>query len=117
MKALSVKQPWATMIAEGEKTIETRTWDTDYRGDLIICSSKQPKVTGHLAGFALCVVELYDVRPLKPADEDRARCRYFPGGYAWCLRNLRDIIPKVPVRGQLGIFELEFKDSIRMVRK
>lgn len=30
MKALPVKQPWANMIATGEKTIETRTWPTDY---------------------------------------------------------------------------------------
>lgn len=44
MKALSVKQPWANMIASGEKTIETRTWMTGYRGQVLIVSSKQPRI-------------------------------------------------------------------------
>ncbi len=44
MKALSVKQPWANAIASGEKTIETRKWFADYRGPLLIVSSKQPRI-------------------------------------------------------------------------
>jgi hypothetical protein len=39
VKGLSVKQPWAGFIADGRKTIETRTWKTDYRGPLLICAS------------------------------------------------------------------------------
>ena len=46
MRALSVKQPWASLIASGQKTIETRTWRTDYRGDLLIVSSRQPADQG-----------------------------------------------------------------------
>jgi hypothetical protein len=42
MKALSVKQPWADLIASGQKTIETRNWYTPYRGNILICSSKEP---------------------------------------------------------------------------
>jgi hypothetical protein len=42
MKALSVKQPWAELIASGIKTIETRIWHTHFRGPLLICSSKKP---------------------------------------------------------------------------
>lgn len=38
MKALSVKQPWAALIASGEKPYEVRTWRTDYRGPLVICA-------------------------------------------------------------------------------
>ncbi len=38
MKALSIKQPWAHYIASGQKTIETRTWETKYRGPLLICA-------------------------------------------------------------------------------
>ena len=40
MKALSVTQPWATLIAMGAKKIETRTWSTSYRGRLAIHASK-----------------------------------------------------------------------------
>lgn len=31
VKALSVKEPWASLIASGQKTIETRRWRTSYR--------------------------------------------------------------------------------------
>lgn len=36
MKALSLTQPWATLVAIGEKVIETRSWFTYYRGPLLI---------------------------------------------------------------------------------
>lgn len=39
MKALSVRQPYTTSIACGEKTVEWRSWTTRHRGDLLICSS------------------------------------------------------------------------------
>jgi len=45
MKALSVRQPWANLIAAGKKTIETRKWATDYRGQILIVSSKTPKLS------------------------------------------------------------------------
>jgi activating signal cointegrator 1 len=36
MKALTLWQPWASLIALGEKRIETRCWQTSYRGELAI---------------------------------------------------------------------------------
>lgn len=41
MKALSLWQPWATLIALGVKTIETRDWSTGYRGPLAIHATKR----------------------------------------------------------------------------
>lgn len=42
MKALSIKQPWASLIAHGIKDIENRTWKTNYRGRIFIhASAKQ----------------------------------------------------------------------------
>jgi activating signal cointegrator 1 len=41
MKVLSLIQPWATLIALGEKKIETRSWNTKYRGPLLIHASKK----------------------------------------------------------------------------
>lgn len=32
MKALTLTQPWATLVAIQAKRIETRSWGTDYRG-------------------------------------------------------------------------------------
>lgn len=40
MKALTLTQPWATLIALGAKTFETRGWSTNYRGPLAIHAAK-----------------------------------------------------------------------------
>lgn len=40
MKALSLTQPWASLVAIGEKQIETRSWSTIYRGTLAIHAAK-----------------------------------------------------------------------------
>lgn len=41
MKTLTLIQPWATLIALGEKRIETRSWKTSYRGPLLIHAGKK----------------------------------------------------------------------------
>jgi hypothetical protein len=40
MKALSLHQPWASLVVDGHKRIETRSWSTPYRGPLAIHASK-----------------------------------------------------------------------------
>jgi activating signal cointegrator 1 len=39
MKAISLYQPWATLVAIGKKTYETRSWSTFYRGPIAIHAS------------------------------------------------------------------------------
>lgn len=41
MKALSLTQPWATLVAIGAKRLETRSWSTTYRGPLAIHAAKR----------------------------------------------------------------------------
>ncbi|MFF2016241.1 ASCH domain-containing protein [Paenibacillus sp. NPDC058177] len=41
MKAITIIQPWATLIAVGEKQFETRSWSTKYRGELAIHAGKK----------------------------------------------------------------------------
>ena len=41
MKALSLYNPWAALVANGTKTIETRSWSTRWRGPLAIHASKR----------------------------------------------------------------------------
>lgn len=41
MKAITIIQPWATLIALGEKRFETRGWPTKHRGELAIHAGKQ----------------------------------------------------------------------------
>ncbi len=106
-KALSLKQPFANLVASGQKTIETRKWKTDYRGDLVICSSKTMDIAP--AGYALCIVELFHIEPMKKEHEIAACCEIYDGAYSWFLRNLRQLDPIFPVKGQLGIFDLDLK--------
>lgn len=40
MKALTLWQPWATLVSLGHKTLETRSWPTEYRGPLAIHAGK-----------------------------------------------------------------------------
>ena len=40
MRALSLTQPWASLVVEGFKQYETRSWGTKYRGPLAIAASK-----------------------------------------------------------------------------
>lgn len=111
MKALSLKQPWATMIAEGEKTIETRMWSTRYRGNLLIVSSKAIDRNGPIrfahapTGVAICMATLVDCRPMGIDDVVRAVCCWEAGRFAWILNDVRRV-SAVPIKGQLGLFEV-----------
>ena len=40
MKVLTIKQPWATLIMQKDKRFEFRSWQTKYRGDLLIHAGK-----------------------------------------------------------------------------
>lgn len=108
MKALSVKQPWAKMIASGAKTIETRKWCTEYRGPLLIVSSKAPRIEP--AGYALAVVKLIDCRQMTKADQDEACCEYYSGAFSWVLTNIKLIKP-FAVTGHLGLYEVAYNPN------
>lgn len=105
MKALSLKQPRANRVAEGKKMIETRKRKTNYRGDLLICSSRTVDIAP--AGYALCVVELVDIEPMRKEHEHDACIEVYEGAYARHLRNLRVLKEPFPVKGQLNIFEVD----------
>lgn len=52
MKALSLWQPWASLIAVGAKRYETRSWATKYRGPIVIHAAMKPYNLGNI-DFAL----------------------------------------------------------------
>jgi hypothetical protein len=41
VKAISVRQPWAWCITNAGKCVENRTWNTDYRGPVLIHAAKR----------------------------------------------------------------------------
>lgn len=106
MKAISIKEPWATLIRDGKKTIETRTWKTEYRGKLLLCCSKYPK--SEISGMAFAIVDLVDIRDMTKEDEYLARCERYPNAKSWILKNIKKIEP-FPVTGQLRLFEVDYE--------
>ena len=50
-KALTIAQPWATLVAIGAKQIETRSWQTNYRGDIAIHAGKGLVASGGRSGL------------------------------------------------------------------
>lgn len=117
MKTLAVRQPWATYIAEGSKTVEVRSWLTRYRGPLLIAASGRPMKLENVHGVVevlptqvlVCVVDLFDVRPLLCDDSEEACAGAIQAGdevglYAWVLANPRHVVPVIH-RGKLRLYE------------
>lgn len=120
--ALCVKQPYADLLTRvvsrsesGEyraaKTIEVRSKYTKYRGDLLVCSSKNPEVSGRMSGVTCGFVELYDVKPVEDFTPEDWAATCIPEqkrpvkGYGWMMRNPRRVV-EMPVKGQLGFYKL-----------
>ncbi len=108
MKAISLKEPWATMVLKGQKTIETRVWKTNYRGKLLMCASKNPK--SGISGKAFATANLADIRPMVKTDEGEACCKVYKGAYAWILSDITAIKP-FGVKGSLGLFNVDYKNK------
>lgn len=108
MKCLSVKQPWASLIASGRKTIELRTWFTKYRGPIIICASASPwRETQYEIGpmgVTICLVNLLDVRRFEVGD--CACIEPGPRDLSWVLERIK-VLDLVPVSGRLGLWDPE----------
>ena len=120
MKALSIRQPWAYLIAQGEKTVECRTWRTAHRGPLLICASARPAGLfdfgdGQIAelpgGVAVATVDMLDCVPFGPEHVEPAGFDKMPDRpcFAWILANARTIAP-FPVKGRLGLFEVDYEN-------
>ena len=123
MKCLSVSQPFAELIILGKKTIELRKWNTNYRGELLIHAplkirkedAKRLKmdkkfVTGAIVGK----VEIYDVKKYdsqKQVKSDQkfhfASKNFHDRTYGFLLKNAKAFRVPIPVKGQLGLFEVE----------
>ncbi len=111
MRALSIRQPWASLVAFGEKTVECRSWTTRFRGRFLVCSSGHDiNADGLLlpAGYAIATVDLVDIKPFTRSDLDAACMSQVPDGphWAWVLEGAREVEP-FRVRGQLGLFAID----------
>ena len=99
---------YAMMLVTGEKTVEIRTWSTEYRGDILICST-QKKLHGFISGHAMGIVELVDIVPMKKEHVEPALLEpidYNPSSFAWLLKNPR-IIKPIPLKGKLSLWNYD----------
>ena len=110
MKAISLKQPWANLVACGYKTLETRTWTTSYRGELLICSSASGEIEP--TGCALALVNLVDCREMEDGDAEAACILRYPEAKVFVLEDIRLLQP-FPVRGSLNIYDLDVSEETR----
>lgn len=121
MKTLSLKQPWAELILQKKKKIELRKWNTNFRGEFLIHSSKIPdkenmKKLGFkklLNGFIVGKANLLDVKKYKSKkefnkDKDKHLATINWGIYGFILDNVKRIKP-IPAKGKLNFWEFNLK--------
>lgn len=126
MKVLTLREPWASLIGENIKKIETRSWFTNYRGELYIHAGQTPipandarmnRLAKELSGsfhfgtiFAKCkLVDCVKIdenyaNKVKASDYLCYDCGdYTPGRYAWLLKDI-ELIDPIPATGKLGLW-------------
>ncbi len=110
MKAITIRQPWASLIMAGIKTVENRTWRTSYRGPLLIHAGagtdrEAMARYGHLlpgwpAGVILGTVDLTGCVRDHPSPWAEPDC------WNWLLARPRPLAVPVPARGRLGLWDV-----------
>lgn len=139
MKVISIKEPFATLIKNGTKKIETRSWKTNYRGELFIHASGK-KLSKEILknnfvlelikdmdmnyGNIICRCKLVDCVYMDEQFLDSIRNdvneynlgEYKLGRYAWIIEDVQPIYP-IPVKGKLNIWNYDgeyelIKDNI-----
>ena len=128
MKVITIKQPWATLIAKGYKEFEFRTWYTKYRGDILIHAGKgvdryainrfKDYNLDYPTGKIIAKAKITDCLKV----DDTFRKNVIPknplvyrgisdtswDGYGFKLENVEEIKP-IEVNGQLGLWDYDYK--------
>lgn len=142
MLCLSLHQPWASLIAWREKSIETRSWYTPHRGLLAIHATKvvpsyvwaelhtnrllyetvgkhwSGKMLGELPrGSIIAVCRLVDCQRITPRNlpdlPERAFGNYTFGRYTWILEEIQPLVEPIPARGNQGLWEFDLTEAIK----
>ena len=124
MKVISIKEPFATLIKDKVKIYETRSWKTNYRGEIYIHASLSLSKSDNVKtankylksdikpGYILCKCELIDcilmtkdfIDYINKETNESDYGRYEVGRYAWKLRVI-EVLPKpISAKGKLGIW-------------
>ena len=137
MKVISIKEPFTTLITNGTKKIETRSWKTNYRGELFIHASGKSLAKEFLTndyvvdlikdldmnyGNIICRCNLVDciymdeefLEHIKQNPTEYNVGEYKLGRYAWIIKDIEPIYP-IPTKGQLNIWN--FDGEYELIRK
>lgn len=130
MKVLTIKQPFASLIVEGLKEYEFRTWKTKYRGEFLIHAGKgvDKKAMDKFKCFNLdypsgCIIGKVTLTDcIKIDDEARKMLKEKKSivydsvvnntdwdGFGFKMENIQKIEP-IPVDGKLSFWEYDYKD-------
>jgi hypothetical protein len=140
IKAVTLWDPWGTLVSLEEKLYETRSWATSHRGPLAIhVAQRWP--AGHIrvlqqapflsvlskhgfvtrGDFSLgCVVAVVDLTAVYRTEDMRASLgeqelafgNYSNGRYAWKLANVRRLPEPVPARGAQQLWWWDVPDRL-----
>jgi hypothetical protein len=129
MKALTISQPFASLIADGEKWIENRSWYTSYRGPLAIHAGKgtqyltKKELAEHQTGCIVAVARLAacfmrsEIRKMDSLSEFRKKRipgtnrfwseaenhKHAEGPWCWILEDVEAIEP-IQVKGAQNLW-------------
>ena len=128
MKVLTIKQPWASLIVNGYKKYEFRSWKTNYRGKILIHAGLSLEKTmvnrfneynleyvyGAIIGEAEltdCILvdqnfnnELREINPLVYAKSNHVE------KYAWKLDNIKKYDNPIYIKGKLGLWSINIHE-------
>lgn len=130
MKVLSLREPYASLIKEQIKLIETRSWKTNYRGELYIHTSKSKVNLKDLRvknafdllkdknlkyGYIILKCQLVNcvymdeefINKIKQNQNEYICGDYQIGRYAWVLNDIQVLDEPIPAKGQLNIWNYE----------
>ena len=130
MKALTIKQPWATLIMQGDKRFEFRSWQTKYRGDLLIHAGKgidkeaMKRLAKYLPeelpyGKILGKVKLVDCIKMSPEfkqlllkeNSDIYIKSSFQENYGWQLEDVHVFDEPIDAKGHLSLWEYDLENE------
>lgn len=125
MKVITLKQPWATLIAEGYKKYEFRSWKTNYRGKILIhagCGIDKAAMEkfkdlnlSYPKSKILAEVNIVDCIKLNKEINEKIieenefiyGNNYDRCGYAWKINDVKKLNVDKKVKGRLGIWDID----------
>lgn len=127
MKVLTIKEPFATLIKDGIKIYETRSWKTNYRGEIYIHAGKSFSKSANVTiasnylkskpnpSHILCKCILKDcilmtpqfIKEVQKNQQEFNSGRYEVGRYAWQLEVVEILEEPIYAKGKLGIWTYE----------